>query len=295
MVEGTLFKMKGTKMQGEKMWPEGVKMAATITINLDGEQFWKGMFPDSERRPKTLSMGDYGILRGLDRVLKALKDYGMQATFFVPGKIAENHGEALEKILREGHEVAAHGYTHRPMHLLSLPEQEEEIFKSSEALSRITGSRPLGFRVPEGEFSRETLDAVSRHGFLYSSSLYDDDRPYLHRDLSEPLVEIPMKWTLHDFPYFAFNYNPAFPSGQSRVAPYKSVLDNYLKELEAHRHYGLLYVPQFTPQIIGSPGRIGILESILAHLSCRENLWIGTCGELAAWTLKSRGEGDKNL
>lgn len=266
-------------------WPEDKKAAVILSVNLDGEQFWKGMFPDSLRRPKTLSMGDYGIKRGLDRVLKTYNDFNIKSTFFVPGMIALNHGDAIDKILDNGHEIALHGHTHRPMHELSLEEQEEEIAKGTEAILKTTGKKPTGFRTPEGELFTETLELLTKYGYKYSSSLYDEDRPYIH-GFEKPLVEIPMNWAMHDFPYFAFNYGPSFPIGQSRVSSYERVTENYTEEFDAYLYYGLCYMAQFTPQSIGSPGKIQILEKVLSHITKHKDIWIGTCDELADFTMK---------
>lgn len=268
-------------MQDKVIWPDGKRMAALLTVNLDAEQFWLGMFPDSDRRPKTLSMGEYGIHRGLDRVLKTLRDYEAPATFFVPGMVAQRHPDAIEKILADGHEIACHGHTHTPMHLLSTEAQREELLQGMAALAAASGKKPVGFRAPEGELTRDTLALAAEMGFAYSSSLYDDDRPYWHEGLPRPLLELPMNWALHDFPYFAFNYGPAFPSGQGRVSSYKRVEENYIEEFDAYRQGGLLYVAQFTPQSIGSPGKIVILERLLAHMRAQDDLWMGTCSALA--------------
>ena len=267
-------------MKEYRTWPDGAKMAALITINLDGEQFWKGMFPDSVRRPKTLSMGDYGIVRGLDRVLKTLRDHEIPSTFFVPGMVAENHPEAIEKIMKDGHEIALHGYSHTPMHLLTAEQQEEEMEKGKEALKQLTGVTPAGFRAPEGELTAVTMDLMAKAGFLYSSSLYDNDKPYEYPVKEGQLIEIPMNWDLHDFPYFAFNYGPAFPSGQGRVASYKRVAENYMEEFDAYHQLGLAYVAQFTPQTIGSPGKIQIMEQVLDHICGFDGVWTGTCKDL---------------
>lgn len=255
------------------------KMNFAVTVNLDGESFWQGMFEGTEKRPKTLSMGDYGIKRGLDRVLSVLKAHEIRGTFFVPGIIAEHHPEAVEKILRGEHEIAFHGYTHRPMHTLTREEIREEFQKGTEILKKQTGYQPVGFRAPEGEVTERAFRTAEEFGYRYSSSLYDRDMPYLRGKL----VEIPMNWNIHDFPYFAFNYGPAFPIGQSRVSSYKRVEENYIEEMDAYLYYGLTYVPQCTPQSIGSPGKIQILEHILEHLeSIREQTNIVTCRELAA-------------
>lgn len=257
---------------------EKSKMNTIFTVNLDGESFWQGMFEGTEKRPKTLSMGDYGIKRGLDRVLKVLSDHEVRATFFVPGIIAKRHPEAIEKILDGTHEIAFHGYTHRPMHLLTKEEIVEEFEKGTEILKRLTGKNPIGFRAPEGEVTENAFEVAAQYGYQYSSSLYDHDMPYQRGEL----IEIPMNWNLHDFPYFAFNYGPAFPIGQSRVSSYKRVEENYIEEMDAYHKYGLTYVAQFTPQSIGSPGKIKIMEHVMEHMeTLRDQMNVVTCEELA--------------
>ena len=268
--------------EGRKMEQKNNKMNVTVTVNLDGESFWQGMFEGTEKRPKTLSMGDYGIKRGLDRVLLVLREHEIQGTFFVPGIIAERHPEAIEKILKDDHEIAFHGYTHRPMQTLTSAEILEEFARGTEILKKQTGYYPVGFRAPEGEVTEGVFAAAEEFGYLYSSSLYDRDMPYMRGKL----VEIPMNWNIHDFPYFAFNYGPAFPLGQSRVSSYKRVEENYIEEMDAYLYYGLTYVPQFTPQSIGSPGKIQILEHIMDHLeTIRSRVNLVTCRHLAEdWT-----------
>lgn len=258
------------------------KMTAVFTVNLDGECFWSGMFEGTEKRPKTLSMGEYGIKRGLDRVLKIFREHKIKCTFFVPGLIAENHTDSIEKILKDGHELAFHGHTHRPMHILNKEDIEEEFFLGTEILRKISGETPVGFRAPEGEVTPYVFETAIKYGYSYSSSLYDNDMPYFHKSPYDSLLEIPINWNIHDFPYFAFNYGPAFPIGQSRVSSYQRVTENYIEEFDAYMYYGLTYVPQFTPQTIGSPGKIQILEKILEHIDeYRNNIRICTCKDLA--------------
>lgn len=257
------------------------KMNTIFTVNLDGECFWSGMFEGTEKRPKTLSMGDYGIKRGLDRVLRVFHEHEIKGTFFVPGLIAKRHPEAIEKVLKHGHEIAFHGHTHRPMHTLSEQEIAEEFAVGTEILTKETGKRPIGFRAPEGEVTAKVFEEAVKNDYRYSSSLYDNDMPYWANYLAKELLEIPINWNTHDFPYFAFNYGPAFPIGQSRVSSYERVTENYIEEFDAYLHYGLTYVPQFTPQSIGSPGKIQILEKILEHVDChRDQIRICTCEEL---------------
>ena len=79
-------------------------------------------------------------------------------------------------------------------------------------------------------------------------------------------MEIPIHWANYDLPYFAFNYHPAFPAGQGRIAGYEGVLNNWKDEFDGRREYGLCYVLRLDPAFIGGPGRIGILEELLTEM-----------------------------
>ncbi len=46
------------------------------------------------------------------RVLKLLGEFGIPATFYVPGHTADTWPEVVPAILAAGHEVAHHGYLH---------------------------------------------------------------------------------------------------------------------------------------------------------------------------------------
>ena len=88
-------------------WPENKKCSAMITINLNAELFWLQLDPTCKDMPKTLSLGQYGMTRGVDRILEVLEERGIRATFFTPGWVAEQYPDKLKAIVEKGHEIAA--------------------------------------------------------------------------------------------------------------------------------------------------------------------------------------------
>ena len=264
------------------VWPEGKRCAVAVTVNLAAELFWLRLDPACAAMPKTLSMGQYGLHNGLERVLAALDARTIPATFFVPGRVAEMYGEQVRDIAGRGHEIANHGDDYEHMALLEPEEQRGAIARGQEKLEKCAGVKPVGFRAPLGEITRETLEAAHGQGLLYSSDLGDDDRPYwMDVGANErPLLQIPIHWALYDLPYFAFNYTPAFPAGQGRIARYGGVLANWEDEFDGFYERGLCYVLQVDPQTIGNPGRIAILESILDRAIGRGDCWIATCRDI---------------
>lgn len=265
-------------------WPKGVKSALAVTVNLAAEFFWLQLDPKAIDMPKTLSMGQYGLTRGLGRVLEALRERHIKATFFVPGQTAETYPEAMRQIVAEGHEMASQGYAYKNLALLSSDEQRADILQGLETLKRVCGVQPKGFRAPVGELTLETLRLAREAGLEYSSDLSDDDRPYvLDLGNGQTQVQIPAHWVMYDLPYFAFNYHPAFPLGQGRVAGYAGVLSNWKDELNGYHERGLCLTLQVDPQTIGSPGRIGLLEDFLDYAVALPQIWLPTCGELCQY------------
>lgn len=265
-------------------WPKGKRCAAMITINLNAELFWLQLDPSCCNMPKTLSLGQYGMTRGVGRILDVLEERGIKATFFTPGWVAQQYADKVRKIQETGHEIAAMGYRHENMALLSPEEQTSAIKKGIAAIEEVCGITPKGFRSPEGELTMDTLRIAESCGMEYSSNLCDDDRPY-YKDLGngKNLLEIPVHWVNYDLPYFAFNYHPAFPAGQGRIANYTGVLNNWRDEFYGCHEYGLCYVLQLDPAAIGAPGRISLLEDLLDYMESLGGVWFATGSEMAEY------------
>jgi peptidoglycan/xylan/chitin deacetylase (PgdA/CDA1 family) len=273
-------------------WPGNANCAAMITINLDAEYFWLSLDPGCSNWPKTLSMGQYGIKRGLGRVLDVLDQYDVKATFFVPGRVAELYPEKIKEIASRGHELACHGYAHENLANLPVDEQRQALQKGADSIEKIGGVRPAGVRAPEGEISEATMRLFIELGFTYSSSLFCNDVPFFYADkeTGKDIVEIPIFWELFDLPYFAFNYRPAFPVGQGRPANYTQVVDSWMSDFDGFYKYGLCYVTQFDPQTIGTPGRIALLETLLRHIREREDVWFATGSEMTKYVRSNVGK-----
>jgi len=283
MVAGELLRRK--EMSKRKIaWKDGKGSAAIISVELDAELIWLMLDPTNIKRPKVLSMGTYGIHRGLGRMLESLEKRNLKATFFVPGAMAERYPEKIREAAAAGHEIALHGYQHENFGLLEPEQQIEAVEKGIAAIVKAVGRKPSGFRLPEGNMTPETLRILNDAGFLYDSSMADDDIPYQTAIDGWPvrMIEIPMHWEMQDFPYFAFNFFPPFPNGECRISNYGDVLDIWLSELKAFHEFGLCYVIKFDPQTIGTPARIAMFDKVLDEMLAKD-IWIATGEEVASY------------
>lgn len=140
-------------------WKDGARCAALITVNLDAENFWLAVDPDVSKRPKTLSMGQYGMDRGLPRLLELLDDLDIKATFFVPGSTAAAYAEKVKDVAARGHEIALRGYELLNWGLLPAEQAAADMEKGAAVLKNVVGAQPRGYRAPIAEFTLDTLRA----------------------------------------------------------------------------------------------------------------------------------------
>jgi polysaccharide deacetylase family protein (PEP-CTERM system associated) len=113
-------------------------------------------------------------------LLEALAEVGATGTFFTLGWIAERHPEMVRAIVREGHEMASHGYSHRRVCELSPGEFRDEIRTTTRILEDLTGEPVKGFRAPHFSLvagSEWALDVLIEEGYEYDSSLFPIWRP----------------------------------------------------------------------------------------------------------------------
>lgn len=264
------------------VWPQNKKCAVMLSINLDAEFFARIYYPDMDvDEGDVLKLGRTGIEFGLPHILEVLDQYEVKATFFIPGAVAKRYPDAVKEIAKRGHEIGCHGNEHEILAHLTPEEQRAALSEARDTLAQLTQKMPIGFRMPEGEITEETLKIVKSLGFLYSSSLSDDDVPYCRKPIN--LVELPIHWELFDLPYFVFTFDPPIPPGQARSACMDQVLENWLYELEGARHFGTLFNLQMDPQATGEQGRIFMLEKLLAEMKCGDDVWIATGAEIATY------------
>lgn len=89
----------------------------------------------------------------LPKILAALKKYGMQATFFVHGDVAEKSPAVLRRMLAEGHEVESAGYASEDLTRLTPAEMATLLQRSAQAIANAVGTSPAFFRPQDGRFN----------------------------------------------------------------------------------------------------------------------------------------------
>jgi cellulose synthase/poly-beta-1,6-N-acetylglucosamine synthase-like glycosyltransferase/peptidoglycan/xylan/chitin deacetylase (PgdA/CDA1 family)/spore germination protein YaaH len=94
-------------------------------------------------------------------ILDTLKSRGVKATFFVIGRQADEYPNILRRIIREGHEIGNHTYTHPNLSLTSPFVTKLEIIGTGRLIETIISRRTALFRAPYfGDADPTTADEL---------------------------------------------------------------------------------------------------------------------------------------
>jgi len=257
-----------------------------LTFDFDAETLWISRDPANWKRPGTLSQGTYGAKVGVPKILELLRDYGLKATFFVPGWTAEKYRDRLENMLRDGHEIGHHGYLHEWIDPEFPDREREALEKGLDALKASVGVTPSGYRSPAGETSENLVGLLSEHGFLYDSSLQDDVHPYQLRLAggAPGPIELPWHWSLDDAPYMLFSLKNPRP-----IMTNSHVLEIWKAEFQEIYRWGGLVNLVCHPQVTGRPSRLVLLREFIEFVLQFPHVWWATGRQTAeAWLQSGR-------
>lgn len=263
-------------------WPQGHRAAASFTFDVDAESAVLSAAPGSQARAGIMSHQSYGPLVGVPRILAILERHGVTATFFVPGFTADRYPRVVRDILEAGHEVAHHGYLHEPLEGVDAETEAGYLDRGLEALERVAGVRPVGYRAPMWEPTWNTARLLAERGFLYDSSFMDADVPYEFAVTGVPgvesVVEIPIQWALDDWEQYCFL--PGI-SGEGLIESPAKVEEIWALELDAMREVEGCFVLTNHPFLTGRPSRAAVLDRMIERAVGHGDIWIASLGQIA--------------
>lgn len=127
-------------------------------------------FPNGTRKVLTMSYDDG---KYYDRKLVGIfNKYGIRGTFHINAGYLNN--EKLDRIsdtevaeLYKGHEISAHGYTHRSLGIVPRELQVTDVWKDRLALEALAGYPVRGMSYPNGIYTDETVAILKACGIEY--------------------------------------------------------------------------------------------------------------------------------
>lgn len=143
---------------------------------------------------------EYGSRSGSWRILRLFKEMGYHFTTWAVSQALTANPTFARAMVRDGHEIAAHGARWLDIFDYTLEEEKKYIRKNCEDLEAVTGVFPRGYFYGRGTPNTRALwpEVVAEMGkergdgrkLLYSSEAFNDDVPYVGAlfPFSKPLL-----------------------------------------------------------------------------------------------------------
>jgi peptidoglycan/xylan/chitin deacetylase (PgdA/CDA1 family) len=267
-------------------WPKARRVAVVFNVAFEAWSDGKapGLGPMGNPLPakvfdtNALSWGNYGQVRGMTRLLRALDRVKLKASVMVSGVLAERAPATVKAIAAAGHEIVAHSYAQEIVPAaLGAQAVEADIARTTVALTAAVGTRPTGWISPRGTPSRDSARLLVAAGYQWQGDAFDDDRPYVQEFEQGRIVAIPLTMEINDLPH-AMRY------GRS-PRQFVDEFDNLLGHVLAAEDEALMIDVTAHAHCYGRPSGAWAFEAIARKVMWRDDVWVGTRGEIASHVL----------
>lgn len=103
-----------------------------------------------------------------EQLLDGLKERGVHVTFFVTGEHARLHPDIIERMSEEGHLIGNHTYSHIQLTANNREEFKEELVRTSEIITGITGQEVIFVRPPYGCWDKRLEEELNMFPVLWN-------------------------------------------------------------------------------------------------------------------------------
>jgi peptidoglycan/xylan/chitin deacetylase (PgdA/CDA1 family) len=154
---------------------------ATATPSIDADIYRK---KENEQMKIALTFDDGPHPRYTPQILDILDEFGIKATFFIIGINAENYPDTVMEVIKRGHEIGNHTYTHPHVSGIDSDKLKNEIERCESMVYGLTDYKTKLFRPPEGMIDTDVKSVI--HTLDYKVLLWDiDTRDWAHTPAEE--------------------------------------------------------------------------------------------------------------
>lgn len=281
-------------------WPGKARVAVSLVLNIeagaelsiaDGDETNEAVYEIVQPLDKVPHLAleshfEFGHRVGIWRILDLFDHYGVKATLNVSSRSLERSPWIGKEALKRGHEICCHGYRWEHLAYKSEAEERAAIATAVQVIQSVTGLPPVGWHTKAPSTPRTRHLLQEQGGFLYDSDAYNDELPYTILVNDRPHIVLPYNFDTNDM---RFTGSETFRLAQD-FATYLIDSFNWLWREGAHNPK--MMTVGLHPRIIGRPGRIGALQTFLAHLQQTEFVWIARRDEIARHWQHRTAQGD---
>ena len=278
-------------------WPNDARIAIQFVLNYEegGENCVLHGDPASEmflseiigaepfqnaRHMSMESIYEYGSRAGVWRILDLFRARKIPITLFAVAMAMQRHPQVIEQALKDGHEIASHGYRWINYHGMNVEEERSHMEKAIGIHSDICGARPLGWYT--GRTSAHTRDLVAEEGgFIYDADDYSDDLPFWSKQVVTPHLVVPYTLDTNDM---RFATAQGFHTGDQFASYLIDAFDTLYAEGATSPK---MMSVGLHCRLIGRPARFAGLVKFICHVQKYEKVWMARRLDIAKHWIKT--------
>lgn len=272
-------------------WPGGAGLAVSFVLNVE-EGAELSLSAGDERNESRHEVNhevvgaqdlcmesqfEYGARVGYRRITRLLAEAGMPLTLNACARALEATPWIAADAAARGFEVCCHGWRWESHAGMDEAEERARIARSVRSIARLVGRPPVGWHTKSSASVNTRRLLLEHGGFLYDSDAYNDDLPYWVRAGDPPRAHlvVPYAFDTNDMRFFdSFAYVRASDFADYAIDAFECLL------AESREAPKLMSIGLHT-RIIGRPGRIGGLRTLVEHVGRRAGVWVATRESIA--------------
>lgn len=265
-----------TEIKTDVKWPSGVRLPILLTFE---HQSGEGAPLLPGERPNYMIGGhmDYGGRRGIWNILELLDKLGVKATFCICGTTAEKYPDAVRAAQKAGHEIAGMSYSFERVRAAPIARERAIVRKTVAALKDVCGVEIKGWRCPDYRISPNTLDILAAEGFVWDSSLLNDDLPILFDCSGRQFLELPFTTSTADKTFIGYPYpQRGGPDGLADV--WNSEFDVLYRESADEPRFMIVSISTWAT---GRPAPLRVLAQFIRRALDHNDTRFMACHEIA--------------
>jgi allantoinase len=268
-------------------WPNNARVAFVLGIAFEA---WNRTKPSRggalqsplpanalcKRDYSTETFREFGPKIGLRRLLDICDKYDLKVSLPVNGLTCEYYPDLVKECHERGHELVAHGWDQGEyLYMLTREQERDNIRKTVEAITRLTGEKPTGWSSPGVRSTDNTLELIAEAGLQYHCDFHDDEMPYPIRVGDQVIIEIPHQYTINDH---------RMQEGGTRQEFFDKFKDEFDYRYGIGRENPTMMNVITHAYLISRIPLIDTFEQIIVYAKKYQEVWFARRGDIAAWT-----------
>jgi len=222
---------------------------------------------------------EYGNRVGFWRMLEVIDRFALPAVLAINGSAISAYEPIAAAAKKRSWEFMGHGYTQKNMQ--KVPDEREDIAKTTDAIQSYTGKRPRGWLGPGLTETWETPDLLHEAGYDYLCDWVLDDQPVELTTRGGSIVNIPYTQECNDVAMMLIQHHKASEY-------YDRAIDQFDQLYADARDSARVMALVVHPYIMGAPHRLKHFSRIFEHIGRHDGVAYMSGEQIYDWYLSQR-------